>query len=224
MIFSEEKNPLQILTKSNSDNTFEKPNISNSDFDLKKQISYKSADQNNYNNKNHNNNNKNLGFSQVFRKDKDIEENNEIYLNKRKYNSKFIKIIFLFNPLIRATIKIIFVFFNFRKQIYFLIFPFFICATYNFIYVTLRHFIIFDQFTVKAFRVIPKNESSAILQFMNDLACIIPILSNYISFYFVIRDSYKKEKKKSDNVIVNNDIVRFSDVHGVNKDIEEYLN
>lgn len=87
----------------------------------------------------------------------------------------------------------------------------------------LKNYIIYDEFKIKAFLVIPKNTLSAILQFFNNLACIVPILSNYICFFFIIKDSYKKPTQLEENLVSNDDLITIPHNEHRNNDIEEYL-
>lgn len=88
----------------------------------------------------------------------------------------------------------------------------------------LKNYFIFDQFKVIKFRVVPINKVSAYLHFFNNLACIFPILTNYICFYFIIKNSYKKPTPVEENLIIKDDFISLSNSGNKNNDIEDYLN
>jgi len=88
---------------------------------------------------------------------------------------------------------------------------------------TLKNYFIFDQFKILSFRVIPINSFSAILHFFNNLACILPILTNYICFYYIIKDSYKKKTPLQENLVSQDDFVFVNECRDKNKDLEDYL-
>jgi len=88
---------------------------------------------------------------------------------------------------------------------------------------SLKNYLIYNEFKIKAFLVIPKDNYTAVLQFLNNLACIIPILSNYLCFYFIIRDSYKKPNKLDDNLVSKDDLLNFSTIDQKNNEIKQYL-
>lgn len=88
----------------------------------------------------------------------------------------------------------------------------------------LKNYFIYNEFEVDKFQVIPKNSTTAYLQFFNNLACIFPILSNYICFYYIIKDSYKKPTPLNENLVLKEDLVNISIDGHRNKEIEDYLN
>lgn len=87
----------------------------------------------------------------------------------------------------------------------------------------LKNYVIYDQFKIVSFRVIPLNTFTALLHFFNNLACITPILTNYICFYYIIKDSYKKRTPLQENLVLKEDFEDISNSENKNKDIEDYL-
>ena len=108
-------------------------------------------------------------------------------------------------------------------QIYLLIIPYFICNLYKITFIILRNFVIKDSFKVKIFYILPLYDYAFILQFFFNFTCILPILSNYLCFYFVIRDTYIPSIKKIDDLNISADYVKVSTLVE-NKDIDDYLN
>ena len=88
----------------------------------------------------------------------------------------------------------------------------------------LKNYFIYDQFKIVSFRVIPINSFTASLHFFNNLACITPILTNYICFYYIIKDSYKKKTGLEENLVLKDDFVEITNGEHKNQDIEDYLN
>jgi len=50
------------------------------------------------------------------------------------------------------------------------------------------------------------------------------MITNYICFYYIIKDSYKKKAPLEENLVVKDDFVYISTGGNKNRDIEDYLN
>ena len=103
-----------------------------------------------------------------------------------------------------------------------LIIPYFICNFYNFVYEIIRNYILKDSFKFDTFRIIPLDEKASYLKFVYGFCSIFPLLSNFLSFYFSIRDTYK-EKKRIECLNINDDFVKIS-IKAENNEIDDFLN
>jgi hypothetical protein len=106
------------------------------------------------------------------------------------------------------------------------------CDSYELIYLFCRMVLIRDDFQVQHFISSPMTNFAVALQFMNNLAILTPVLTNYFAFYFLIKDSYEalssrgrnKRLTKENTLNIDEIISRYSsDQKSNNKDIENYL-
>jgi hypothetical protein len=111
-----------------------------------------------------------------------------------------------------------------RRQINIITSTFLICGLVKFFYIISRNFIIQDQFTIVEFETFPETNLAIILEFFYTLCILLPIFTNYIAFYFIIRDSYisfrKRRKTKKIEIFTQRDIFKRSKS---NKDIDQFL-
>jgi hypothetical protein len=111
------------------------------------------------------------------------------------------------------------------KQINLVTISFLICDIYQLLYSLLKIFIIPNHFENSVLTIIPLTKLAAILFFLNNLTFLVPILTNYLAFYFLIRHSYKTLKfdsTKFENIDYR-DLFSYSDRLSSNHDIENYL-
>ena len=77
---------------------------------------------------------------------------------------------------------------------------------YLLIYLLLKLFIIEDSFDLSSDRTVPLNVTAAVLHFFFLFVLCLPSFSNFLAFYFLIRDSFKKYSAKEGLILEKDDI------------------
>lgn len=108
-------------------------------------------------------------------------------------------------------------------QIYVVIYSFLICYAFQLLFSLSKLTFLYSQFEITSFTTSPLTRGSAFYLFFNNCTIILPIFTNYIAFYFVVKDSYKP-KKEIENALLDKEVVDLNvqDKHQ-NKDIESFL-
>lgn len=117
------------------------------------------------------------------------------------------------------------IYFNVRyKQINIVTFSFLICDTYELFYGIGKRFFLKEYFKMDKFDTIPLNEEAAFIFFMYLFCVIMPIITNFFAFYYVIRKSYDHPviRRMSTCNFSENDIKHYASMK--TQDIEQFLN
>lgn len=154
-------------------------------------------------------------------------DENKIYIQDCQISNSdsSIKNDFIFN---RANLKERDFYFSVRyTQINIVTITYLVCDIYIVLFRLLKLFFIENQFKNYVFKVIPITSLGSVLYFIRDFAILIPVFTNFIAFYFLIRKSYKVEKPgelmQKNSIISETDIISLEN-YQTNRDIEQYLN
>ena len=108
-------------------------------------------------------------------------------------------------------------------QINFVTLSFFLCDSYELLFCLGIKFFGEDNFLINEFRILPLTEVASVFYFVHLFCIILPIFTNFMAFYFLIRNSYKSEKKnRLECNFSEADITEYAGKS--TKDIEQYLN
>jgi len=116
------------------------------------------------------------------------------------------------------------IYFNIRiAQVNIVTFSFMICDAFDLIFCISAIFLSGEHFKMSGNRLVPLTVSGAIYYFVDLLCVIMPILTNFIAFYYIIRKSYEisDNRKISACNFLENDINRYT--LKSTKDIEQFL-
>jgi hypothetical protein len=113
------------------------------------------------------------------------------------------------------------------KQINLVTITFLVSDTYQVFYSLAKMIFLHDHFDNQNLKVVPITTEGSLFFFLNNLSILLPILANFLAFYYLIRDSFKvKHERKNSlhNDFSEKDLKPFSTVsRASNRDIEQYL-
>jgi hypothetical protein len=115
------------------------------------------------------------------------------------------------------------IYFNVRlAQVKIVTFSFIICDAFELIFCLSSIFLSGEHFKMSGNRLLPLTVSGAIYYFVDLLCIIMPIFTNFIAFFYIIRKSYEiSDRRVSDCNFLENDINRYTTKS--TKDIEQFL-
>ena len=108
-------------------------------------------------------------------------------------------------------------------QINLITITFLICDVSQLVYTCTKMFFIPDHFENDVLTITPLTKTAAVFFFCNNFTFILPIFTNYLAFYFLIRQSYKPIGNLRIESINSKDLLSFSGRFSSNQDIEKYL-
>jgi len=108
------------------------------------------------------------------------------------------------------------------KQLNLVIFGYFTADLVDFLYNLLLVFVVPDMFEYHGHNKVPSNFFTVTLETVDYLANFMPVLCNYIAFFYLVKDYFNLKKKKTSSESVQTQ--RFSRQDScVSKDIEDFL-
>ena len=108
-------------------------------------------------------------------------------------------------------------------QINFVTLSFFLCDSYELVFCLGVKFFSENNFSINGYRTLPLTHEASVFYFLHLFCIILPIFTNFMAFYFLIRKSYKSEiKRRSKCNFSEADITEYAPKS--TKDIEQYLN
>ena len=108
-------------------------------------------------------------------------------------------------------------------QVNIVTFSFLLCDAYELVFCLATMFFMEDNFKRIGFRTIPLTDEGALYFFIHLICVILPIFTNFIAFYYVIRKSYDyaDNRRLSSCNFSEDDIQEYTPKS--TKDIEQYL-
>jgi hypothetical protein len=122
-------------------------------------------------------------------------------------------------------IILITIIYKFRIQIKLVTIAFFMSDVIELTLTILKHYYFSYEFIRVDFASFPQTKSAAVIMFIYCLSNLMPIFTNYLGFYYLIRQGYKPYINKfSETSISVNDIEDLIEKDkNVNKEIDDYL-
>lgn len=113
------------------------------------------------------------------------------------------------------------------KQVNIVIWSFVLCDLYQLLFVLLRMFFLHEHFDSNDYKTYPKTEQAAWMHFLNRISVILPVFTNYIAFYYLIRNDYNLYNKMEIHLkcesICENNLNKYQQNNKKNSDIDQYL-
>jgi hypothetical protein len=116
------------------------------------------------------------------------------------------------------------IYFNVRiAQVNIVTFSFMLCDAYELVFCFGVKLLSGEHFKMNGYRIVPLTEEGSIFYFIDMLCIILPIFTNFIAFYYIIRKSYEfsESRRMSSCNFLDKDISRYATKS--TKDIEQYL-
>lgn len=110
------------------------------------------------------------------------------------------------------------------KQINLVTITFLICDLFEVVFITIKMYSIDDQFENLNLKTVPTTDLSATLLFLNNICILLPIISNYLAFYFIIKNNFRNNdnNESNQNKSISSSKSSFSSQLFTSRDIKRY--
>lgn len=109
------------------------------------------------------------------------------------------------------------------NQIYVVIYSFLLCYLIQLTFSLLKVYFMSDDFQITSFKTFPLTKTSGYLLVLNAFSIILPIFTNYLAFFYIIKDSYKPKKSIKRTLLEKDVLVLNYQNRNSNRDIENFL-
>lgn len=101
---------------------------------------------------------------------------------------------------------------NVRRQIRFLSLSVFISYIVIFVFSILRYFAFIDEFKTEDWVHVPQTTLTSVIDFLYKGCHVTTALTNFIAFYFLVRDSYKVYRYSMNRKVMKDLSIRNDDI------------
>lgn len=102
-------------------------------------------------------------------------------------------------------------------QINLLIYSYLVCMIYQTVFIIIREHILIDEFDIGDLTYSPLTKRTFVLSYIYSCTSLILVLAKYLSFYFLVRKVFSKERIPKENTITSSSWVNISLERTVNK-------